>query len=162
MSFRLQFKRANPFFLPLFRDQSTAPVDSKQMKQEATAKDPWAKTWKARHDAASGPYMVESMKSGVQTVLVANPRYHGKKPFFTRVILKVVPSAATRALLLRRGSVDVAETLGVDDLAALRSADGVKVLSIPDRNQYHLGPQREARAVRQGRGAPGAVLRGPL
>ena len=79
------------------------------------------------------------MKSGVQTVLVANPRYHGKKPYFTRVILKVVPSAATRALLLRRGSVDVAETLGVDDLAALRSADGVKVLSIPDRNQYHLG-----------------------
>jgi peptide/nickel transport system substrate-binding protein len=155
MSLQLTFKHPSASFLPLFRDQATAPVDSVEMRKHATTGDPWSKSWKARHDAGSGPYMIESTTPGVQTVLVANPRYtSGPKPYFQKVILKVVPSAANRALLLRRGSVDIAESLGNDDLNALRSASGVTVLSIPDRNQYHLGfnatkPPFNKPAVRQ-------------
>jgi peptide/nickel transport system substrate-binding protein len=138
-SVRLTFARPSPYFFALFRDQSQAPVDAKEMKAHATDADPWAKKWKATHDAASGEYMIEESTPGSQTVLAANPRYHGPKPYFDRVVLQVVPSAASRALLLQRGEVDIAQDLSIDDLDSIRDSDGVKVLSVPSRTQYHLG-----------------------
>jgi peptide/nickel transport system substrate-binding protein len=138
-SVRVEFKQRSPFFFQLFRDQSQAPVDSKEMDKHATDADPWATKWKSTHEAADGEYYVESSMPGVETVLRANPDYWAGKPYYDQVVLKVTPSAANRALLLQRGAVDIAEGLGIDQLDDLRDADGVKVLSVPDRNQYHLG-----------------------
>lgn len=138
-SVRVTFKRPSPFFFQLFRDQSQAPVDSKEMAKHATDDDPWATKWKATHEAADGEYFVQSSMPGVETVLRANPDYWAGKPYYDQVVLKVTPSAANRALLLQRGAVDIAEGLGIDQLDDLRDAEGVKVLSVPDRNQYHLG-----------------------
>jgi peptide/nickel transport system substrate-binding protein len=137
-SVRLTFERPSPFFFFLFRDQSQAPVDSVEMKKQATADDKWSTKWKANHDAANGEYFVERQTEGVEMVLRRNPGYWSK-PFFDRVVLRVSPSAANRALLLQRGTVDIATELSSDDLDSLRNAEGVKVLSIPSRNQYHFG-----------------------
>ncbi len=153
-TFRLHFSQPSPFFFYLFRDQSQAPVDSVEMKKHATPDDPWATTWKAKHDAASGEYYVESWTPGVEMVLRANPDYWAGPPYFDKVVLKVVPSSADRVLLLQQGSVDIAEQLSMTELDALRNAPGVKVLSIPSRNQYHVGmnnkmPPFDNKLVRQ-------------
>src|SRR5690606_19414288 len=101
--------------------------------------DPWATEWKAKNEAASGEYYVERHRPGVETVLRAHPDYWGGKPYFERVVLKVVPSSANRALLLQRGSVHIARDLSIDEIESLRDAPGVKVVSAPTRDQYHLG-----------------------
>jgi peptide/nickel transport system substrate-binding protein len=72
-------------------------------------------------------------------VLKANPKYWAGPAYFDRVVLKIVPSSANRALLLQQGQVDIAKDLSTDEMNLVRSAPGVKVLSIPTRNQMILG-----------------------
>jgi peptide/nickel transport system substrate-binding protein len=72
-------------------------------------------------------------------VLKANPNYWNTPPFFKTIVLKIVPSSATRALLLQQGAVDIATDLSTAEYDSLRTAQGVKVLDIPTRNQMVLG-----------------------
>ncbi len=139
-SFKLSFSKPSPFFFYLFRDQSQAPIDSVEYKKHATSKDPWATAWAAKNDAGSGPYCVSSWNPGTEMRLAANPAYKGPgKPFFKNVVLKVVPDASERALLLKEGSVDLAEGLTIDQVNSLRGAAGVKILDVPSRDQYEVG-----------------------
>jgi peptide/nickel transport system substrate-binding protein len=132
---RIDFDAPAPLFFFLFRDQAQAVYDSKAIAENATADDPYAKEWAARNDTGSGPYSVESWEPGVEMVLAANEDYWAGAPFFEKVVLKVVPSAEQRALLLKDGSVDIAKDIPVDQLGSLDSSDGVKVLSVPSANQ---------------------------
>ena len=137
--FKLNFSKPSPFFFYLFRDQSQAPVDSVAMKENMADDDPWSTKWKAKNEAASGEFYVESWTPGVEMVLRANPDYWAGPAYFDKVVLKIVPSSADRVLLLQQGAVDIARDLSPDELNQLRDAPGVKVLSVPTRNQYHLG-----------------------
>ena len=139
-AFRLTFSRPSPFFFYLFRDQSQAPVDMLAMQKHATKTDPWATKWKAKHDAGSGPYCVSRWAPGTEMDLTANPSYRGPgKPHFKQVVLKVIPNSSERALLLKTGSVDIAEGLTTDEVNSLRGTSGVKILDVPSRDQYEVG-----------------------
>lgn len=135
----LTFSKPSPFFFYLFRDQSQAPVDSVEMKKNATADDPWSTKWKARNEAASGEYYVESYTVGVEMVMRANPDYWAGPANFDKVVLKVIPSSADRVMLLQDGSIDIARDLSPDELDNLRNVKGVNVLSVSTRNQYIVG-----------------------
>jgi peptide/nickel transport system substrate-binding protein len=137
--FQIRFSQPSPLFFFIYRDQANAPVDSKAMKAHATGSDKWATRWAAKNDAGSGPYCVDRVTSGVEADLSTNPGYWGKKPYFDKVLLKVVPSSTDRVLLLQRGSIDVAEQLSTDELDRLRKSNGVKVISVPTRNQILVG-----------------------
>ncbi len=136
---KLTFSKPSPFFFFLFRDQSQAPVDSVEMKKNPAADDPWSTQWKARNEAASGEYYVESYTPGVEMVLRANPDYWAGPASFDKVVLKVIPSSANRVLLLQEGSIDIARDLSPGELDNLRNVEGVNVLSVPTRNQYIVG-----------------------
>jgi peptide/nickel transport system substrate-binding protein len=139
-SFELFFSKPSPFFFELFRDQSEAPVDVAAIQKHTTAGDPWATSWKAKHDAGSGPYCVTKWVPGAEMDLTANPYFKGPgKPHYKHVVLKVVPDSAERALLLKEGTVDVAEDLTTDELNELHGASGIKVISAPSRDQYEMG-----------------------
>jgi peptide/nickel transport system substrate-binding protein len=135
--FQIRFAQPSPLFFFIYRDQANAPVDS--MKSHATESDKWATRWAAKNDAGSGPYCVDRTVSGVEVDLSTNPGYWGAKPYFDKVLLKVVPSSTDRVLLLQRGSIDVAEQLSTDELDRLRKSGGVKVVSVPTRNQILVG-----------------------
>lgn len=135
----IHFKHKSPFFFYLFRDQSQDPYDSKEIKKHATADDPWATKWLAKHDAGSGAYYIDHWTPGVEMVLKANPHYWRGEPYFKTVVLKIVPSESDRVLLLKQGAVDIAEGLGIDSIKSLQSAPGVKVISQPTRNQVIMG-----------------------
>ncbi len=137
--FSIHFSEPSPFFFYLFRDQSQVPVDSVEVQKHATDDDPWATKWKAKNEAASGEFYVEKWTPGVEMVLRANKDYWAGAPYFDKVVLKIVPSSAERVLLLQQGVVDIAEQLSITELDGLRDVEGVKVLSVPTRNQYHLG-----------------------
>jgi peptide/nickel transport system substrate-binding protein len=135
----INFSAPSPWFFYLFRDQSQAPMDAIEAQAHAESDDPWATRWLAKNDVGSGEFYVESWEPGVEMVLRANPDYWDGPAFFDQVILRIVPSSADRALLLQQGEVDIARDLSADELSFLREAEGVKVLSVPTRNQMILG-----------------------
>lgn len=139
MEVKLTFSKPSPWFFYLFRDQSQAPQDSVEVAAHVTGDDTWASQWLAKNDAGSGGYYVDSWEPGVQMVLRANPTYWNTPPYFKKVVLQIVPSSATRALLLQQGAVDIAAELSTDELESLRGSAGVKVLTIPSRNQMIMG-----------------------
>lgn len=129
----------SPLFFYEFRDQSSALLDSKDIKAHSTADDPWGKAYVAKTDVFSGPYQIDTYTPGVEMDLSAFPGYWAPQPCYAKVVLKFVPVEAQRVLLLQQGSVDFAEELGAQSLASLASAPGVKELSLPDRNQMMMG-----------------------
>jgi peptide/nickel transport system substrate-binding protein len=135
----ISFSAPSPWFFYLFRDQSQAPMDAVEAQAHAATDDPWATRWLAKNDIGSGEFYVESWESGVEMVLHANPDYWDGPAYFDKVVLRIVPSSADRALLLQQGEVDIATDLSTDELDLLRQSEGVKVLSIPTRNQMVLG-----------------------
>lgn len=139
MEIKIHFDGPSPYFFALFRDQAMAVLDSVEVKKHATKDDPWATKWLAKHDAGAGPYYIDSWTPGVEMVLKANKNYWAGAPYYDKVVLKIVPSSASRALLLQQGAVDIALDLNKDEIEALRHAPGVKVLSVPTRNQVTVG-----------------------
>jgi peptide/nickel transport system substrate-binding protein len=114
-------------------------MDAAEAAAHVESDDPWATRWLAKNDIGSGEYYIERWEPGVEMVLRANPDYWDGPAFFDQVILTIVPSSADRALLLQQGEVDIATDLSADELDLMRQAEGVKVLSIPTRNQMILG-----------------------
>jgi peptide/nickel transport system substrate-binding protein len=133
------FSAPSPWFFYLFRDQSQGPMDAVEANAHVESDDAWATRWLAKNDVGSGEYYVESWEPGVEMVLRANPDYWDGPAFFDKVVLRIVPSSADRALLLQQGEVDIAVDMSADELDLLRQAEGVKVLSVPTRNQMILG-----------------------
>ena len=129
----------SPLFFYEFRDQSSALLDSKDITEHATTDDPWGTEYVAKTDVFSGPYQIDKHTPGVEMVLSTFPGYWGTPPYFQQVVLKFVPTEATRVLLLQEGAVDLAEELSVDSLKRLEGAEGIKQLSLPDRNQMMMG-----------------------
>lgn len=135
----IKLKAPNPLFLPLMRDQDFGIYDPEAVKSNAADDDPWATKWMAKNFAGSGEFYVESWTPGVEMVLRANPDYWDGKACFDKVVLKVIPDSANRALLLSQGALDIALGLSVDQVESLRGMEGVKILSIPSRNQVLMG-----------------------
>ncbi len=135
--FRLGFMTpVQPMFWMLARDQAWGVVDSQTAMEHATEEDPWGSRWLARNYAGSGEYYIERWDPGNEMVLRAHTEgYWREPPYFDTIVLRVITSAATRALLLQRGEVDIALDLSQEELESLRGADGVRVLDVPSRSR---------------------------
>lgn len=68
------------------------------------------------HPVGTGPYMLESYRTGTQAVLVHNPRYYGEKPQITKVTIDWVADDATRIQSLRAGDADLVTGIGPDQI----------------------------------------------
>ncbi len=53
-----------------------------------------------------GPYLVSAYKAGAEIAFVPNPYWHGAKPHFTRIVVKVVPTTAAVEAELLSGGID--------------------------------------------------------
>ncbi len=122
---------ANNIFPRILSTVFPALVDSKVMKEHATADDQWATKWMAKNTAGFGPYHVESVKPGEGAVLVYNKNYFEEKPYFTRVIYREIPSAASRAALVKSGQIHWADQMPIQQLVDLIKDPKVKVDSVP-------------------------------
>jgi peptide/nickel transport system substrate-binding protein len=139
-TFQIKLPAGSPILGPMMRDQDAGIVDTALVKKNSTATDPWGTKWLARTGgAASGAYVIGEYVPGTKMTLKANPNYWGPKPYFTTVVLQVIPSSQNRVLLLRKGSIDIAEDLSVEDAVRLKGQSGVKVVSFPTVSQNLLG-----------------------
>lgn len=109
---------------------SPSIMDSTEARKHATADDPWAKDWLSTHSASFGPYRLTTFTPGQEVVLEANPNYWDEPPRVSPIIIREVPSSATRLQLLRDGTVHIAKDLDARERASLQGVEGVKVINI--------------------------------
>ncbi len=113
-------------------------INSDVAKKNATAEDPWATEYLHKNPAGGGAYMLERWDPGQQLVYKRFDDWkNGDLPAMKRVIVREVPSAATRRALVERGDVDVALGLPNKDSKELADAGKLTVVSSTIDNALH-------------------------
>lgn len=125
------------FVLRLLSAPVASIVDSKEALAHQQDND-LGHQWLGSHSAGSGPFRIRSYVPHEAVVLDANPSSPRGAPKLKSIVIKNVPDAAARRLLLEQGDADIARNLGADQLAGLAGKPGVKPLAIPYASLYFL------------------------
>ena len=65
-----------------------------------------------RKPVGNGPWRFESWKTGSQITYVANPHWWGEqKPFFTRIVFRIIPEEGSALAALKKGTLDLFDGL---------------------------------------------------
>lgn len=111
-------------------------INSTVAQANATTDDPWAMEYLHTTTAGSGAYTVTRWEQGQQLVYERNDAWvGGPTPAIRRVIMREVPSAATRRALVERGDVQV--SFDIPDRDASELLGTVDVFSTPIENCIH-------------------------
>jgi peptide/nickel transport system substrate-binding protein len=82
-----------------------------------------------KHPIGAGPYKFVSTKPGIEVVLEAFPGYWRHMPNVKTLVMRSVPDATTRALMLKTGEADIAFALDGPDADSLRKQPGIQVVA---------------------------------
>ncbi len=134
----------DPAFLVKFANGAFSVVNSKQVMAEGgtdaedAAETDGAEAFLNSASAGTGPYMLESWESQVQTVLVRNPNYWGDAPYFDRVIIQNLAEAATQKTALESGEIDLATDLTADQITPLEGNADIGIYRGPTTTTHFL------------------------
>jgi len=112
--------------------------------------------WLTDHSAGAGPYVLKEWKRKTQIALTVNKNYYGDTPAIKTILLRDMPEASDRYLSLKKGDVDVAYQITVEEAAGLRDNkdESVQLFTTPGQTLEYVamnaswGPFKDAR-VRQ-------------
>jgi len=108
-------------------------INSKVALANATEEDPWATEYLHQNTIGSGAFKVARWAPGEQLVYERNDDWaSGPLPAYKRVVIREVPSAATRRALIERGDAQLSFNIPSKDAAEL--ADLMEVNSTPIAN----------------------------
>ncbi len=82
-----------------------------------------------KHPIGAGPYKFVSSKPGIEVVLEAFPGYWRHVPNIKTLVMRSVPEATTRALMVKTGEADIAYALDGIDAEGIQNAPGVQVVA---------------------------------
>lgn len=138
LTFKINLLRPSKLTLPDLAVPVPMIINSKVAKAHATADDPWAMEYLHKTPAGSGAFKVASWKPGEQLVYDRNDNWtSGPVPAVKRVVLREVPSQATRRALLERGDVQMSFNMPNKDAKELSDADGITVNTTPVENSIY-------------------------
>ena len=122
---RFHLKAAWPDFMTFFGTTASAAgiVVPKKYMQEV-GDDGFKK-----HPIGAGPYKFVSAKPGIEVVLEAFPEYWRRVPNVKTLVMRSVPEATTRALMLRTGEADMAYALDGPDAEGLQKEPGIQIVA---------------------------------
>ena len=130
----------SPLFERFLTFQVFGAINEKAAKAHSTGADPWATSWFKDNVTASGAYQVKELSRGQQTVLAPNPGYYDASAVKNGgVTLKSVPDPDQRALLLKSGDIDVADSLPPRLVSQLKDDPSLTVDRIPSSRITYLG-----------------------
>lgn len=112
--YTVQFKQTGPndLFPRILTIFPLYIFDSKAMKQNATAQDPWSHKYTDTKDAPGfGPYCLTKWTKGSEINLKSNPKYWRGQPKYTNIVLRQVPSDSDRVAAITSGQADVVTAL---------------------------------------------------
>jgi peptide/nickel transport system substrate-binding protein len=82
-----------------------------------------------QHPIGAGPYKFVSTKPGIEVVLEAFPQYWRRVPAIKTIVMRSVPDATTRALMVKSGEADIAIALDGVDAEGLKQDPKLKVVA---------------------------------
>jgi peptide/nickel transport system substrate-binding protein len=82
-----------------------------------------------KHPIGAGPYKFVSHKPGVEVILEANPGYWRRVPNVKTLVMRSVPDANARAVMLKSGEADIAVALDGPDADDLRRTPRMQVVA---------------------------------
>ncbi len=92
----------------------------------------------SRESAGSGPYVLEEHAQGDHTSLVRNEDYWGDAPAIEKVTFRQVPEAGSRIAMLQTGEATVSYPTPSDQVATIRSAGDINLISIPSTTMRYV------------------------
>lgn len=117
--------------------------DWKTIEEKKDPKDEDALEYLKRNFPSSGPYKLDQWVKGVEIVLVRNDKWwgvnEGMRPYFDKMVFRIIPSEADRVMLLRRGEVDFATDISAKEALAMKGAAGVRVETYPSQEYLYAG-----------------------
>ena len=134
-TFAIKMPGSTPLAMDTIALSNNAILDPDEVKAHATKEDPWAAEWLKRNPAGVGAYRLVKNEPGVEIVFEAAPGYWRPKPYFERVVLKLVPNEADRVLLLKRKAIQLVAGrpgLSPKNVKSLEGEAGLKILKVPD------------------------------
>ncbi|MEJ8472518.1 ABC transporter substrate-binding protein [Roseibium algae] len=138
LTFKVHLLRPSKLTLPDLAVPVPMIINSKVALEHATDEDPWAMEYLHKTPAGSGAFKVVAWKQGEQLVYERNDDWtSGPVPAVKRVVLREVPSPATRRALLERGDVQMSFNMPNKDAKELSDADGITINTTPIENAIY-------------------------
>lgn len=92
----------------------------------------------AKEPSGTGPYKLAQYTAGERLVLKRNEQYWDKElPYLDELQFSFISEPAAQLAALTSGAADIVDQVGIENLAQLEKAAGVKVVEGP-RGLYHL------------------------
>ena len=138
-TFRIKFIRKSKLTMPDLAVPVPIIINSKVAKQHATPDDPWATNYLHRTPAGSGAFMLERWDPGQQVIYVRNENWKGGPlPPAKRVIIREVPSPASRRALIERERVHISFNIPHKDAKEMLESGQLKVTGTPIENALYV------------------------
>lgn len=138
-TFQIKLDQPSKLSLPDLGVPVAVVINSTVAKSKATAADPWAAEYLHKTPAGSGAFKVARWDAGQQLVYERNDDWAcGPKPSLKRVIVREVPSQATRRALIERGDAQLSFSIPNKDAMELAKSTKVKVVGTPIDNTLHV------------------------
>jgi peptide/nickel transport system substrate-binding protein len=137
-TFKIHTIRPSKLTIPDLAVPVAIVINSKVAKANATTDDPWATEYLHKTPAGSGAFKVARWEPGQQLVYERNDDWtSGPVPEVKRVIVREVPSQATRRALFERGDIQVSFDIPNKDAKELSGTDGLTIHSTPIENAIY-------------------------
>lgn len=138
-TFTVKPNRPTALFNRFMTFQVFGPIQEALADAQATDEDPFAFDYFTTNANASGPYTLTSWdQARGEVVLDPNPGWPGEVAN-AGIIVRNVPDAEQRALLLKNGDLDVADGLPPRLLADLQNDPNVNVYTAPSTRINYIG-----------------------
>ncbi len=125
VSFNLD--KPNPILLKQQCNLANPIYDSTKLKQVGGSDDPWGTAFLKNNSAGFGPYELAQIVRGQQAVFRARKDYWDAPPFMQTIIMREVPTSASRLALLQGAAVDIAQFLEPREYLSLGRSKQVTV-----------------------------------
>ncbi len=90
----------------------------------------------------TGPYRLESFRSGEGTQLIRNETWWGPRQHWARVHMRYIPAAGARTAAMLSGDVDLIDQVPATDLPRFRSEQRVSMVESPSFRYLYLQADR--------------------
>ncbi len=137
-------KAPQPSIVPILSHPGLGILDSKLVMEKGGDAGPDAKTkdqaesYLNGHSAGSGPFVLTSYTPAQELVLVRNPNYWRGPAALERIVVRHVPEPVTQALQVVRGDLDLATSIGQDQIPPLRRASSVTVRTSAAATTFYI------------------------
>jgi peptide/nickel transport system substrate-binding protein len=112
-------------------------LDQKEVMSHEKAGDMGA-GWLTTNSAGTAAFAVQSLRPNEMVVLTRNENYWGPAPAMSRVLMRHIPEPQSQRLLVEKGDLDIAYSLGAADLKSLEGNKNVKVTTETGNGLYYL------------------------